>query len=108
MVIHMMFNKDLIDLILAGKKTMTSREKRQFREGDITNLMANKDYSKISGKYIKITKVYQKPLNEFTDPDANKEGFDNLSEFKQYWEDNIGEWNNSITVWVHEFQLITK
>ena len=31
---RMMFKKDLIDLILAGKKTMTSRE------------MANKGYSK--------------------------------------------------------------
>lgn len=68
--------------------------------------MANKDYSKISGKYIKITKVYQKPLSEFTDNDANKEGFENLIEFKKYWEKNIGEWTLSTVVWVHEFEVI--
>ena len=68
--------------------------------------MANKDYSKISGKSIKITKVYKKVLNEFTDKDANKEGFDNLTEFKQYWEKNIGECKTSIVVWVHEFEVV--
>jgi uncharacterized protein YqfB (UPF0267 family) len=63
----MMFKKDLIDLILAGKKTLTSRDKKLYEVGEVTNLMANKDYSKISGKYIKITKVYQKALGTFTD-----------------------------------------
>jgi len=101
-----MFNKVLIDLILQSKKTMTSRAKPLYEVGEVTNLMANRDYSKISGKYIKITKVYQKPLSEFTDKDANKEGFDNLSEFKKYWKENIGEWDNSITVWVHEFDVV--
>jgi len=104
---NMMFNKVLIDLILQGKKTMTSRTKPLYQVGEVTNLMANRDYSKISGKYIKITKVYPKPLSEFTDIEANKEGFKDLSEFKLYWEKNIGEWDNSITVWVHDFQVIS-
>lgn len=103
-----MFTKHLIDLILKGKKTMTSRDKPLYKVSEVTNLMANRDYSKISGKYVKITKVYPKTLGEFTYIDANKEGFNTLSEFKHYWKKNIGEWDNSITVWVHEFQLITK
>lgn len=70
--------------------------------------MADKDYSKISGKYIKITKVYQKSLREFTEYDAEKEGFGNLQEFKAYWERDIGEWKPSIIVWIHEFELIKK
>jgi len=65
-----MFKKDLIDLILAGKKTMTSRDKKLCEVGEITNLMADKDYSKISGKNIRITKVHQKSLSKFTDVDA--------------------------------------
>ncbi len=68
----MMFNKILIDLILQGKKTMTSRDKPQYEVGEVTNLMANRDYSKTSGKYIKITKVYQKSLAEFSDIDAKQ------------------------------------
>lgn len=103
----MLFKKDLIDLILEGKKTMTSRDKLLNKVGEVTNLMANRDYSKISGKKIKITKVYKKSLNEFTDNDANKEGFENIVEFKQYWKKNIGEWKTSIVVWIHEFEVLS-
>lgn len=102
----MMFNKDLIDLILAGKKTATSRDKRQFREGDITNLMANKDYSRISGKCIQFTAVYSQILKNYTEEDAHKEGFRTLSDFKQYWIKNIDEWKDDREQYVHEFKLI--
>jgi hypothetical protein len=102
----MMFKKVLINLIFDGKKTMTSRAKQLYQLGDTTNLMADRDYSKITGKYIKITKVYKKALSEFTDNDANKEGFKDLSEFKLYWEKNIGEWIISTVVWVHEFEVV--
>jgi len=102
----MMFKKYLIDLIVAGKKTMTSRSKQLYKVGDVTNLMANRDYSKVSGKYIKITKVYQKALANFTNLDAQKEGFQNLPSFQQYWIKNIGLWNPQTIVWVHEFVVV--
>ncbi len=86
---------------------MTSRSKRLYKEGDVTNLMANKDYSKVTGKYIKFTKIYSKVLGEFTDEDSKKEGFENLFEFKIYWNEKIGSWNPKKTVWVHEFQICT-
>jgi hypothetical protein len=104
----MMFNKDLILLILEGKKTMTSRDKALYVEGDITNLMANKDYSKETGLYIRITKVYQKTLEDFTSTEAHKEGFQTLGEFHRYWIENIEPWNPKKTVWVHEFETIRK
>jgi len=62
--------------------------------------MANKDYSKISGKHIKITEVYQKALGTFTDLEAQKEGFKNLTDFIAYWKKNIGVWNSNIVVWI--------
>jgi len=68
--ISMLFKKDLIEKILKGKKTVTSRSKPLYRVGDVTNLMANKDYSKATGKYIKITAVYDKALGKFTDEDS--------------------------------------
>ena len=102
----MMFKKDLIDLILAGKKTMTSRDKKLYEVGEITNLMANRDYSRISGKYIKITKVYQKALGAFTDIEAQKEGFKDLADFIAYWKKNIGLWDSSKIIWIHEFTLV--
>jgi hypothetical protein len=85
---------------------MTSRDKKLYEDGEISNLMANKDYSKISGKYIKITEVYQKALGTFTDIEAQKEGFKNLDCFIAYWKKNIGVWNSDKVVWIHEFVLV--
>jgi hypothetical protein len=78
--------------------------------------MANKDHSKATGKYIKITAVYDKALGKFTDEDSRKEGFENIVEFKQYWEKilkdigkTIEEWhvrNPDKIVWVHEYELV--
>ena len=104
----MLFKKYLIDLILEERKSMTSRSRQLYKPNDITNLMANKDYSKITGKYLKITKVYQKSLGDFTDSDAQKEGFDDLQSFKDSWTKNIGVWNNDKVVWVHKFEVIMK
>ena len=101
-----MFKKYLIDLILSGNKTITSRDKQQYRIGDVTNLMANRDYSKITGKYLRITNVHQKSLSDFTDIEAKKEGFVNLQSFKDCWLKNIGQWDTDIFVWIHEFEVI--
>ena len=103
----MLFKKELIIKILNGSKTMTSKDKKLNRPGDVTNLMANKDYSKITGKYIKITSVYPKLLSSFTDEDAKKEGFDNLEHLKQYWNKEIDCWSPDCKVTVHEFEVVT-
>ena len=103
-----MFKKDLIDLIIAGKKTVTSRSKKLCEVGNVTNLMANKDYSKLTGKYLRITKVYRKFLGEFTVADSHKEGFQSLGEFKKYWEQNIGLWDPTQFLWIHEFEIVQK
>jgi len=102
----MLFSKELINLILAGKKTMTSRDKPQFQVGDLTILMANKDYSKISGKCIKFTKIYSKLIGAFNEKDAHKEGFATLVDLKEYWKKNVGQWKDETIIYIHEFELI--
>jgi len=92
----LIFKRELaIENILQGKKTMTSRSKQLHEVGDTTNLMADRDYSKSSGKYIKMTKVYRKAISEFTDIDAKQRGF---REFK--------EWKPIAEVWVHGFEVV--
>jgi hypothetical protein len=101
----MLFKRDLIEKILKGEKTMTSRNKKLYNAGDVTNLMADKDFSKITGYYIKILRVYKKTLGTFTNVDAKKEGFKDLTELKRYWiENKIGCWEPETIVWVHEFK----
>ena len=87
---------------------MTSRRKKLYDVGDVTNLMANKDYSKVTGKYLRITKVYRKFLGEFTVEDSHKEGFGGLGEFKTYWEKNIGAWDPTQFLWIHEFKIVKR
>ena len=87
---------------------MTSRQKKLCEVGDVTNLMANKDYSKLTGKYLRITKVYRKFLGEFTVDNSLKEGFSSLGEFKAYWEKNIGPWDPTQLLWIHEFEIELK
>ena len=78
----MMFNRDMIEKILSGKKTSTIRSKIQYETGDITNLMANKNFSKITGKNIEITRVYPIKLGKIDDAIAQKDGFKDVDELK--------------------------
>lgn len=102
----MLFSKVLIEKILLGTKTSTMRNKVQVNAGKITNLMADRDYSKISGKYIKITKVYPIKLKDVDDTKAQKDGFKNVEELKDYWLKKIGAWNPNQVIYIHEFEVV--
>ena len=105
----MMINKDLIKKILVGKKTWTCGDKPISKVGRKENLMANKDYSKISGKYLSMKRIFPKTLGSFTDKEAQKEGFQDLADFRNYWnkhEKKLGQWENERKVWVHEFEVV--
>jgi N4-acetylcytidine amidohydrolase len=104
----MMFKKTMIEKILAGEKTMTCRRTKLYKPGTVTNLMCDKDYSKLTGKYIKITAVTRRKLKDFSDTEARKEGFNDMSEFRNYWGQNICYWTPEQVVWLHEFELIQR
>ena len=80
--------------------------------------MADRDYSKEKGKFIRITKVYPKALSMFTDTDAQKEGFKDLTYFidylKKYNGEGFEDWNKDRevwdrkVVWIHEFELVSR
>ncbi len=50
----------------------------------------------------------RKFLGEFTVEDAHSEGFGGLGEFKNYWETNIGLWDPTQFLWIHEFETCAK
>jgi len=70
--------------------------------------MANRDYSKRTGKYIKITNVYPLKLRDINDSIAQKDGFNNAKELKEFWVKKLSSWNPSPVVYVHEFDAIEK
>lgn len=110
-MVNPLFPDVLIDKILVGRKTQTTRD-YEIKVGRVVHLMSNHNRSLITRKYIKITKAYKKTLGTFTDEDGKREGFSSLAELIDYWNKKlakkVGEWNPKRVMWVHEFELVEK
>ena len=100
----MMFKRELLDLVISGKKTQTRRlHKRVLKEGRIYAL--KRSWIKSTGDYIKITKVARQRLGEVTEEEAEKEGFNSLEEFRNAWVRINGSWDPDMEVVVYDFKL---
>jgi len=53
-----------------------------------------------------VTDVYEQPLGEISEVDADREGGYTLAEFRETWEEINGEdsWDPTKEVWVVEFE----
>ena len=99
-----MFKKDLLNLVVSGRKTQTRRlHKNILREGRIYAL--KRSWIESTGDYIKITKVTRQKLGDVTEEEAVKEGFSNIDEFRSAWIRINGSWNPEMEVTVYEFEL---
>lgn len=56
--------------------------------------------------FIRITDVYDEPLNEMEAEDFDKEGGYTRDEFVEIWEDLYGEWDPELVVDVVEFEYV--
>ena len=94
----MLFKKEHKEMILNGTKTATRRiwKKPMVKVGGIYKAklkMLSKDYF----AKIKIVKLYKQKLNDMTEGDAIKEGYDCLRDFEKIWIEISGDWNSRIT-----------
>ena len=102
----MLFKADLLAKVLSGQKTETRRTgKNQYKEDSIQPI--NSNYTKPVA-YIKILKKTRQPLCCMTEKNAQKEGFNNLMEFRDVWRQINGNYNPDQVVTVYEFKLIKK
>ena len=100
----MIFKKEFLPLILSGRKTQTRRTySRLLRIGQIYSVQVNRTQS--TGYYIKVLNRYSQQLSEVSEAEANKEGFNNLEEFKDAWIKITGKWNPTHEVVAYEFKL---
>jgi hypothetical protein len=106
----MLFKPYHIEQIRSLQKTATRREwdRRQVKPGNIyiaaTEMFTSDEEANC---YIKVDDVYQQPLGEMTDEDAQKEGvYETLEEFKEGYEKVYGEgsWDPEKVVYVVEFE----
>ena len=99
-----MFKRELLDLVISGKKTQTRRRhKNPLKEGRIYAVKRN--WLEATGEYIRITKVYPQKLGDVSEEEAIKEGFSGLDKFREAWIRINGNWDPEMEVTVYEFEL---
>lgn len=94
-------NKRDVEKVLAGTKSAT---RRNGRYADIGEIMVLDD------KKFMVAQVYQQTLGELTDEMIIREGYASVEEYKQsILSFHPGmPWLPEMTVWVHEFHLVTE
>ena len=102
-----LFKRDLLVLILSGRKTQTHRT--HSYEWRVGRCYAIRDrwFDKSKGHII-ITRKFKQQLGDISQADVKKEGYDSLEEFKQIWKDINGSWNPEQIVTAYEFKLYSK
>ena len=102
----MLFQPEHIDQIRTGEKTATRRDwdRPQAVAGNVyqatTDMFVSHDECDC---YIRATDVYQQPLGEMSERDAQLEGGYSLAEFRDLWRDLNGAWDPDALVTVVEF-----
>ncbi len=99
------FRLDHSKMVLSGKKTQTSRFRLNgIREGDTVQAnIFEPDFAKL-----KIQKIENKKLSEFTEKDAEREGDYTLEEFKKIWESIHGKWEPEAEVNIVHFKVLKR
>ena len=100
----MMFKRELLDLVIQGKKTQTRRRHKNLLK-EKQKYVIKKNWYKNTEHYIRITKVYSQKLGDVSEEEAHKEGFSSIEEFRDAWIKINGSWDSDIVVTVYEFEL---
>ena len=100
----MMFKKDLLEMVLSGRKTQTRRRhKNPLKEKQ--KYVVKKNWYNNTEYYIRITRVYPQKLGDVSEEEAHKEGFSGLDKFRDAWIRINGSWDPDMVVTVYEFEL---
>ena len=105
----MLFKEEHIEKIKNGTKTATRRvwKFNHARENGIYAIQSRMFQPWRECPKIRAVKVYDQPLGDMTEEDANKEGGYTLAEFKDLFEDITGDkWDDNQVVTVVEFEYI--
>jgi hypothetical protein len=103
----MLFNKELVEKILSGKKVETRRAWKRCMVREDRVYAAKTDYRSDSiFAYLYIKYVRRERLMDMGDDGAIREGFSSLQEFKDVWVKCYGSWNPDEEVYVIGFEMV--
>ena len=101
----LLFKKTLLPKIHRGAKTATRRPIRPMvKEGGKYRLKT--ELFKAHPDSIHVDRLYQQPLGEMTQADAQMEGYSTLQEFQEEWASLYKAYDPEQTVWVVEFRYL--
>jgi hypothetical protein len=101
----LLFKRSLVPKIIDGSKTATRRAKRpNVKKGKTYRIRVN--YSGSLRHRIRVTELYKQQLGDMTLGDALKEGFHDISSYRETWEAIYGPWEEDQMVWVVEFTYV--
>ncbi len=101
----LLFKKPMLLKIHDGTKTATRRPIRPMvKEGGRYHLKT--ELFKTHPDSIQVDRLYQQPLGEMTDADAQMEGYSTLQEFQEEWVTLFKTYDPAQTVWVVEFRYL--
>lgn len=95
------FSKEYKGKIKRGVKRQTIRLSTSLKEGDEVKIVAG---GEILGT-ARITKVEEKTLEELTDEDAKKDGFENLSQLVKALRRHYGKLSGKSKVCIISFEM---
>ena len=98
------FTKEYKKKIKEGLKTQTIRLSTSLKEGDVVEVVAG---GEVLGT-AKITRVERRTLEELTDDDARKDGFENVAQLIKALRRHYGKISNDREVYVIGFELRRK
>jgi hypothetical protein len=94
--------RDLI-AVREHRKTQTRRVHRHEWKLGRRYALRDKWFDKPKG-YILITRKFQQRLDDISQEDIKKEGFESMEDFQKWWIEINGEWNPDQIVIVYEFR----
>ena len=101
----LLFKKPMLPKIHDGTKTATRRPIRPMvKEGGKYRLKT--DLFKAHPDSIQVDRLYQQPLGEMTQADAQMEGYQTLQEFQEVWASLFKTYDPKQTFWVVEFRYV--
>ncbi len=95
-IIHIPFHSQMIEEILSGRKTITTRSKKYGKVGD--SFYADDNRFKCD-----IIDIIKLPLQEICDKYYKEEGFVNPQDFKNFWLTIHRKWTPQKKFYLHKF-----
>lgn len=106
----MLFASEMVDAILAGRKTVT-RRRLTHRSGGLVRYRVGGTYAIQPGRgkphvgHIYVTQVHTEELKDISPEQARCEGFSDIAGFMAYWLHLYGTWSPTERVAVIQFSL---